>query len=63
MTNRVDDDIVAEIRQRRQAHAESFGYDLKRIVEDLQRREKESNTQVVDRPSRSPEVVPRRSSA
>jgi hypothetical protein len=63
MTNKVDDEIVDEIRRRRQAHAESLGYDLKRIVEDLQRREKDSGTPVVERPPRKPRVVPKRSSA
>lgn len=63
MTNRVDDEIVEEIRRRRQAHAQSLGYDLKRIVEDLQRREKESGAAVVERPPRRPQVVPKRSSA
>jgi len=63
MTSNVDDEIVEEIRRRRQAHAESLGYDLKRITEDLQRREKESGAQVVERAPRKPLVVPRRSSA
>jgi hypothetical protein len=35
------DPIVDEVRAARQAHAERFGYDLKRIAEDLrQQREK-----------------------
>lgn len=63
MTNRVDDEIVEEIRRRRQAHAESLGYDLKRIVEDLQRRERESGASLVERPPRAPQAMPKRSSA
>ena len=63
MRNKVDDEIVEEVRRRWRAHAESLGYDLKRIVEDLQRREKESGTPVVERPPRRPQVVPQRSSA
>lgn len=63
MTNRVDDEIVEEIRRRRQAHAEALGYDLKRIVEDLQRREMESGAPVVERPPRRPQLLPGRSSA
>jgi len=63
MTNKVDDEIVEEIRRRRQAHAESLGYDLKRIVDDLQRREKESGTRGVERAPRKPQLVPKRSSA
>ena len=62
MTNNVDDEIVEEIRRRRQAHAESLGYDLKRITEDLQRREKESGAPVVERRPRKPLVVPKRPS-
>ncbi len=63
MTNKNDDEIVEEIRRRRQAHAESLGYDLKRITEDLQRREKESGDPLVERPPREPRLAPKRSSA
>ena len=63
MTNKVDDEIVEEIRRRRQAHAESLGNDLKRITEDFQRREKESDAAVVERRPRKPVVIPKRSSA
>ena len=63
MTSKVDDEIVEEIRSRRQAHAETLGYDLKLITEDLQRREEESGSRVVERPPRKPQVVPGRSSA
>lgn len=63
MTNKVDDEIVEEIRRRRQAHAESLGFDLKRITEDLQRQERESSAEVVNRPSREPQRIPKRSSA
>ena len=63
MTNQVDDEIVEEIRRRRQAHAESLDYDLKRITQDLQREERESGTPVVQRPLRKPQVLPKRSSA
>ena len=60
---RVDDEIVEEIRRRRQAHAESLGYDLQRIIEDLQRREREAGVEVVERPPRKPRVTPKPSSA
>jgi len=63
MTSEWDDEIVEEIRRRREAHAESLGYDLKRITEDLQRQERESGAQVVRRPPRKPERTPKRSSA
>jgi hypothetical protein len=58
-----NDAIVEEIRRRRQAHAESFGYDLQRITEDLQRQERESGAQVVRRPARKPQRVQKRKSA
>jgi hypothetical protein len=63
MTSSVDDEIVAEIRRCRQAHAESLGYDLKRIVDDLQRREKESAAPLVERPPRKPHVAAEQRSA
>jgi len=61
MTNKTCDDIVEEIRRRRQAHAESLDYDLKRITADLQRRESESEGLFVERAPRKPHVVPKRS--
>ncbi len=63
MTNQADDEIVEEIRRRRQAHAESLDYDLKRITEDLQQQEREAGVPVVQRPPRKPQVIPKRSSA
>jgi hypothetical protein len=59
MTNNADDEIVDEVRRRRQAHAESFDYDLRRITEDLQRREKEAAARVVERRPRRPQVLPK----
>jgi hypothetical protein len=63
MTNQVDDEIVEEIRRRREAHAKSLDFDLKRITQDLQRQEQEAGTPVVHRPSRRPQPRPKRSSA
>lgn len=63
MTNTIDDEIVEEIRRRRQAHAESFDYDLKRITADIQRQERESGELVVSRPPRKPQGTPKRTSA
>jgi len=63
VTNNADDEIVDEIRRRREAHAASFGFDLKRITENLQRQERESGAQVVERPPRKPQQRPKRSSA
>jgi len=58
-----NDEIVEEIRRRREAHAKSLGYDLTRITEDLQRQERESGVPVVTLPPRKPLHVPRRRSA
>ena len=63
MTDKFEDEIVEEIRRRREAHAESLGHDLKRITEDLQRQERESGARIVKRAPRSPERLPKRSSA
>jgi hypothetical protein len=38
----IDDPIVEEVRRFRKEHAAQFGNDLKRIVEDLRKKEKES---------------------
>jgi hypothetical protein len=56
------DEIVAEIRRHREAHAASLGYDLKRITEDFQRQERESTRNVVRRQPRKPMTVQRASS-
>ena len=63
MTITFDDEIVEEIRRRREAHAESLGYDLKLIIEDLQRQEREPRTPVVRRAPRRPGDLPKRASA
>jgi len=63
MTSNVDDEVVEEIRRRREAHAQSLGYDLKRITEDLQRQERESGMPVVQRAPRKPQEMLKRSSA
>jgi hypothetical protein len=60
MMGNLEDEIVEEIRRRRQAHAESLNYDLKRITEDLQRQEQESDLPVVERPPRTPKAMPKR---
>ena len=48
-----DDPIVAETRKAREAYAASFGYDLARIVSDLQLRQGKDGRRVVDRRKRS----------
>jgi hypothetical protein len=44
-----DDPIVAEIRKFREDYAASLGYDLGKIVADLQSRQGKDGRQVVDR--------------
>jgi hypothetical protein len=63
MTKELENDIVEEIRRRRQAPAESLDYDLKRITEDLQRQERESGAKLVHRPPRNAQELPKRSPA
>ena len=43
-----DDPIVAEIRRHRKAHAAEHGNDLRRIVESLRKRERESDRKVLN---------------
>jgi len=63
MESTFDDEIVAAIRRRREAHAERLGHDVKKIIKDLQRRERESGVALVERPPRKPRVVGERSSS
>ncbi len=44
-----EDPIVAETRYQRDAYAASFGYDLTKIVADLQMRQGKDGRRVVDR--------------
>lgn len=44
-----DDPIVSEIRKFREDYAASLGYDLGKIVADLQSRQGKDGRQVVDR--------------
>ena len=57
------DEIIEEIRRRREAHAASLGYDLERITKELQREEREADAPVVQRAPRKPQQRPKRSSA
>lgn len=59
MKKKIEDEIIDEIRRRREAHAESLGFDMRRIVEDLQRQEREAGVQLVMRPSRKPRPATR----
>ena len=51
------DEIIEEIRRRREAHAASFGFDIARIAEDLRRLEKENGRIVVNRKPRKPRTT------
>jgi hypothetical protein len=42
------DPIVEEVRAARQKHAARFGFDLKKIAEDLKEKQAQSNRKVVD---------------
>lgn len=63
MKNSFEDEIVDEIRRIRQAHAESLDYDLTLIIRDLQRRERASRAEIVERLPRKPQAVQQRRSS
>ena len=44
------DPIVAELHRIRERHARQFGYDLRRMFEDLKKQQANSNRKVVSRP-------------
>lgn len=51
-----EDEIVEEVRRVRRAHAEAHGYDLRRIYQDLKRKEQASSRKFVTlspRPARA----------
>lgn len=47
-----DDPIIAELRKIRDDHAREFNYDIKAIVEDLQKKEQEHTDKLVTREPR-----------
>jgi len=59
----IDDPIVNEIRQIRQAYAERFNNDLHAICEDLRRQERESDREFRTPGQHQPEQTARRESA
>ena len=61
--NHESDPIIAEIRVAREAHAASFGHDMKRIVEDYQRLVRELGLKTVTLPPRKPADYRRPSAA
>lgn len=56
------DEIIDAIREHRDAHAKSFDYDVKRIVQDLQRQEREAGAKTVIRPPRKAGLATKESS-
>lgn len=57
-----EDPIVAEVRAVRQKHAARFGYDLRRIAEDIRRRQASSSREIVSfppKPARPIATTPR----
>ena len=53
------DPIVEEVRKAREAYLAECGYDLDRMVEDLQRRQDKGEFKVTYRPPRRPRKVSR----
>jgi len=43
----IHDPIVEEVRERRQAHAKKYNYDLKKIAEALRERQRKSNREII----------------
>lgn len=48
------DEIVEEVRKKRQEHAAKFDYDLHRIVEDLNNKQRRYKRKAVSFPPKSP---------
>ncbi len=44
----IEDPIVEEVRMHRKKHAQKYGNDLKRIVEALRKRERESKRKLLN---------------
>ena len=53
----MNDETVDEVRRARDAYASQFGYDVRRIAEDLRRREREGGRQYVNLPPKAPMPV------
>ncbi len=51
----VDDDVLREVREAREAYARSFNFDLAAMFEDLRRQEEEGDWPVVDLSMSRPE--------
>lgn len=46
----MEDEIVEEVRRVREAYAAQFGYDIRKMVEDLRRHSDEAGRQTVSLP-------------
>jgi len=58
----LNDDIITEVRERREEYAAFLSYDLKRIVSDLKSEEAKSDRRVLVLPSKKPTLARRGSS-
>ena len=47
ITDMIEDPVVLEVRKARDEHAAQFNYDIRAIVADLRKREKEGHIRVV----------------
>ena len=54
----IDDEIVAEVRQIRDAYAKKFDYDLRAIFRDLKEKERSSGREYVSHPAKKPALEP-----
>jgi hypothetical protein len=54
------DSILSEIRRTREAYAEQFAGDIRAMLDDLRRRQKESGRVAVHRPPKRPTQTPSR---
>jgi hypothetical protein len=52
MSNQSEDPIVAEVRAARDRHAAMFNYDIHRIIEDIQQRQRASGRRYVRFPAK-----------
>jgi hypothetical protein len=53
------DEIVEEVRRAREAHAAAHGHDLRRIFQDLRRKQDASGKKTVTLQPRSPRILRR----
>jgi len=53
----IKDEIVNQVRQARERHAAKFNYDLKAIVADARKRQKDSGHQVVSFAAKSKKTI------